>query len=139
MNKGIETILYPVNDLNQTKKLFNQLLETTPIVDQPYYVGYRIGNQDIGLVPNGSGQSLAGPLAFYTVSDIRVSLEALKRWSSDGAGCTRRGWRQANRFGERCRWQSHRADPDAGLATKFEALILRVAVCTEFPSPVECR
>ena len=77
MNKGIETILYPVKDLNQAKKMFTQLLEVQPHVDQPYYVGYMIGNQEIGLVPNGFEQGMAGPVSYYTVSDIRKSLQGL--------------------------------------------------------------
>jgi predicted enzyme related to lactoylglutathione lyase len=77
MNHGIETILYPVKDLATAKKLFTRLLEIQPHVDQPYYVGYMLGNQEIGLVPNGFEQGMAGPVSYYTVSDIRKSLQAL--------------------------------------------------------------
>jgi predicted enzyme related to lactoylglutathione lyase len=77
MNQGIRTVIYPVNDLNRAKKLFNLLFDTEPIMDEPYYVGYRIGNQDIGLDPNGFKQGLTVPVTFYSVSDIRKTLKAL--------------------------------------------------------------
>jgi predicted enzyme related to lactoylglutathione lyase len=75
MNQGIRTILYPVKDIAQAKKMFNKLLGVQPIVDQPYYVGYQVGGQDIGLDPNGFKQGMTGPLAYYHVDDIKQSLQ----------------------------------------------------------------
>src|SRR5512137_43584 len=79
MNAGVTTVLYPVRDINQAKKLYTQLLGVEPIVDQPYYVGYRLGTQDIGLVPNGFEQGMTGATAFYQVSDIKESLESIRQ------------------------------------------------------------
>lgn len=75
MNKGIKTIIYPVKDVTQAKVLFQKLLGVEPYSDQPYYVGFKIGDQDIGLVPNG-GQN-AGMTAFYHVDDIKNYLQIL--------------------------------------------------------------
>jgi predicted enzyme related to lactoylglutathione lyase len=77
MNQGIWTIIYPVKDINRAKKLFSQLLEVEPLMDEPYYVGYRVGNQDIGLDPNGFNQGMTGAISYYHVSDIRKSLQNL--------------------------------------------------------------
>jgi|SRR5580704_15049981 predicted enzyme related to lactoylglutathione lyase len=74
MNKGIKTIIYPVRDVNQTKALFRKLLEVEPYSDQPYYVGFKVGDQDIGLVPNGQS---AGMTAFYHIDNIKNSLQIL--------------------------------------------------------------
>ena len=74
MNKGIKTIIYPVKDVTQAKTLFRKLLEVEPYADQPYYIGFKIGDQDIGLVPNGHN---AGMTAFYHVDDIKNSLQIL--------------------------------------------------------------
>jgi len=74
MNKGIKIIIYPVKDMNQSKALFRKLLEVEPYADQPYYVGFKIGDQDIGLVPNNPE---AGMTAFYHVDDIKNSLQIL--------------------------------------------------------------
>jgi predicted enzyme related to lactoylglutathione lyase len=74
MNKGVKTIIYPVKDVSQSKTLFRNLLGVEPYADQPYYVGFKIGDQDIGLVPNGTN---AGMTAFYHVDDIKSSLQIL--------------------------------------------------------------
>jgi len=78
MNQGFTTILYPVRDISQAKKLYNQLLGVQPIMDEPYYVGYKIGNQDIGLVLNGFEQGMTGATTYYNVSDIKQSLKSLR-------------------------------------------------------------
>lgn len=77
MNEGIETILYPVKDIGRAKKMFSKLLEIEPHVDEPYYVGFQVGNQEIGLVPNGQSQGMNGTTAYYHVSDIRKSQQIL--------------------------------------------------------------
>jgi predicted enzyme related to lactoylglutathione lyase len=77
MNQGIKTILYPVKDIAKAKALYNQLLGIEPLVDEPYYVGYKIEGQDIGLVPNGDQQGMTGPVGYYHVDDIHSSLQRL--------------------------------------------------------------
>src|SRR5271154_1702151 len=74
MNKGIKTVIYPVKDVTQAKTLFCKLLDVQPYADQPYYVGFKVGDQDIGLVPRGQS---AGMTAFYHVDDIKNSLQIL--------------------------------------------------------------
>ena len=74
MNKGIKTIIYPVKDVTQAKTLFRKLLGVDPYSDQPYYVGFKIGDQDIGLIPNGQN---SGMTAFYHIDDIKTSLQIL--------------------------------------------------------------
>ena len=46
-------------------------------MDGAYYVGYRIGDQDIGLDPNGARQGMTGPLAYWNVSDIKATIDAM--------------------------------------------------------------
>ena len=77
MTRGIKTVIYPVTDLARAKALYSGLLGVEPILDQPYYVGYRVGDQDIGLDPNGHGQGMTGPLAYWHVDDIQASLRHL--------------------------------------------------------------
>jgi predicted enzyme related to lactoylglutathione lyase len=74
MNKGIKIILYPVKDMTQAKTLFSNFLGVEPYADQPYYVGFKIDDQDIGLVPNNLEGGVA---AFYRVDDIKDSLQIL--------------------------------------------------------------
>ena len=74
MNQGIKTILYPVEDITRAKTAFSKFLGLEPYADQPYYVGFKVGDQDIGLVPKGQN---VGVTAFYHVDDIKSSLRLL--------------------------------------------------------------
>jgi predicted enzyme related to lactoylglutathione lyase len=74
MNKGIKTILYPVKDMTQAKTLFSELLGVEPYADSPYYVGFKIDDQDIGLIP---ANPEAAVTAFFHIDDIKNSLQLL--------------------------------------------------------------
>ena len=73
-NQGIKTVIYPVTDLARAKAMFHQLLGVEPYVDSPYYVGFRVGDQEFGLDPN---YHKAGMTAYYHVDNINQSLQAL--------------------------------------------------------------
>ncbi len=77
MNHGITTVIYPVKDLEKAKALYSKLLGTAPYADAPYYVGWKLGNMDIGLDPNGHKVGLTGPVSYYEVDDIQASLQTL--------------------------------------------------------------
>ena len=75
MNKGVKTIIYPVKDMARAKMQFRTLLGVDPYVDQPYYIGFKVGDQDIGLVPNSPEAVMT---AFYHVDEIKQSLQSLQ-------------------------------------------------------------
>jgi len=75
--QGIRTMIYPVKDIAQAKALFRKLLGVEPYMDEAYYVGFRVGDQDIGLDPNGHKQGMTRPLGYFHVSDIKNSLQSL--------------------------------------------------------------
>lgn len=77
MNQGIKTIIYPVKDIASAKVLFSTLLETDPYMDEAYYVGFKVGDQEIGLDPNGHNKGMTGPISYYHVADIEQSLKSL--------------------------------------------------------------
>jgi predicted enzyme related to lactoylglutathione lyase len=76
-NQGIKTVLYPVKDVAQAKALYIKLLGVEPESDTPYYVGFKLGDQQIGLVPNGQAQGMMGTTAHYHVDDIKTSLQLI--------------------------------------------------------------
>src|SRR3989442_2141314 len=77
MTEGIRTIIYPVKDIAKARTLYSALLGSEPYTDEPYYVGFKVGDQEIGLDPNGHNQGMTGPLGYYHVGDIKNSLEKL--------------------------------------------------------------
>jgi predicted enzyme related to lactoylglutathione lyase len=77
MNSGVKTIIYPVTDLAKAKALYAALTGVEPYADAPYYVGFKVNGQDIGLDPNGHRQGMTGPLAYHEVDDIKGTIQAL--------------------------------------------------------------
>ncbi|PXX62184.1 putative enzyme related to lactoylglutathione lyase [Nocardia tenerifensis] len=78
MTAGLQTIVYPVTDLVKAKSLFGALFDAEPTADTPYYVGYRVAGQDIGLDPNGhEKKGMTAPVGYWHVEDIENRLAAL--------------------------------------------------------------
>jgi predicted enzyme related to lactoylglutathione lyase len=77
MTEGLKTIIYPVNDIARAKTLYGKLLGVKPTMDEAYYVGFRVGDQDVGLDPNGHSQGMTGPIGYWHVDDIKKSLKLL--------------------------------------------------------------
>jgi len=73
----IKLIVYSVKDLTAAKKIFGAFLGTEPYVDGDYYVGYRVGELEIGLDPNAQAQGFAAPIGYVDTADIQNSLKAL--------------------------------------------------------------
>ena len=79
MSHGIKTIIYPVKDTAQAKALYSKLFGVEPYMDSPYYVGYKVGDQDLGLAPNPYGveSGMTGPIALLHVDDIKQCLKLI--------------------------------------------------------------
>ena len=77
MTSGIRIVIYPVKDLARTKTLYSKLLGVAPYMDEAYYVGFRVGGQEVGLDPRGHSQGMTGPVGFWHVDDIKKSLKLL--------------------------------------------------------------
>jgi predicted enzyme related to lactoylglutathione lyase len=73
MNK-VSLIVYPAKELASTKQIFSKFLGVEPYVDGPYYVGYKVGDMEIGLDPNAQN---AGPVTYIDVADIKGSLQEI--------------------------------------------------------------
>ncbi len=72
--QGIKTVLHPVSDLAAAKAVYTALLGIAPQADAPYYVGFDVEGQHIGLVPGGGPQGMTSPVAFWQVPDIEAKL-----------------------------------------------------------------
>ena len=72
--QGIKTVLHPVTDLAAAKAVYTALLGLEPQHDAPYYVGYEVEGQQIGLVPGGGPQGMTSPVAYWHVPDIEAKL-----------------------------------------------------------------
>ena len=75
--EGIKTVLHPVSDVAKAKAVYTALLGVEPQADAPYYVGYDVAGQHIGLVPGGGPQGMTAPVAYWHVADIEAKLAAV--------------------------------------------------------------
>ncbi|GAB3414201.1 VOC family protein [Flindersiella endophytica] len=75
--QGIKTVLHPVADLAAAKAVYTALLGAEPQVDGPYYVGFDVEGQHIGLVPGGGAQGMTSPVAYWHVPDLAAKLTEL--------------------------------------------------------------
>ncbi|HEX7963139.1 MAG TPA: VOC family protein [Candidatus Saccharimonadales bacterium] len=73
MANTIPLIVFPVQDLEKAKKFYNAYLGTEPYVDGAYYVGYKTGDSEVGLDPNGKAV-----VSYIDTDDIDASLKTLQ-------------------------------------------------------------
>jgi predicted enzyme related to lactoylglutathione lyase len=73
MANNIPLIVFPAKDLAKTKSFFNTFLDAQPYAESEYYVGYKVGDLEVGLDPNGSAI-----ISYIDTDDINSSLETLK-------------------------------------------------------------
>ena len=72
--QGIKTVLHPVSDLAKGQGGLHRPAGVAPTADAPYYVGYDVEGQHIGLVPGGRTARGTGPVAYWHVADIEAKL-----------------------------------------------------------------
>ena len=72
--QGIKTVLHPVSDVEKAKAVYTALLGVAPQADSPYYVGFDVAGQHLGLLPGGGPQGLTSPVAYWHVDDIEAKL-----------------------------------------------------------------
>jgi predicted enzyme related to lactoylglutathione lyase len=77
MPNTVSTIIFPAEDLAASTTLFRAWLGVDPMVDEPYYVGFRIDGQDIGLDPKGHRNGTGGPTCYREVDDIEAARQQL--------------------------------------------------------------
>ncbi len=73
MIQSIPLTVYPVDDLARAKALYRTMLGIAPYADSPYYVGFKVGDHEVGLAPR---RGLANPLAYWQVADIKAAVSA---------------------------------------------------------------
>jgi predicted enzyme related to lactoylglutathione lyase len=78
MASGFSTILFPVSDLAAAKPIYTKLLGVEPMADSAYYVGYQVGEQHIGLVPQAQDKGQSGSVPYWMVADINAALAELE-------------------------------------------------------------
>ncbi|WKD50320.1 VOC family protein [Microbulbifer spongiae] len=76
---GLHTVIYGVTDIAEARAWYTQLLGQKPTVDSDGYVGFRVGDCELGLNPDArSAISRAdGVIAYWAVEDVAAQVEHL--------------------------------------------------------------
>ncbi len=73
MARNIKLLVYPVKNVEKAKAFYGKFLDIEPYVASAYYVGYGVGEMEVGLDPNSNVR----PIAYIDVEDIKSSLQAM--------------------------------------------------------------
>jgi predicted enzyme related to lactoylglutathione lyase len=73
---AVKLVIFPAADVPKATKFFSTLLGVEPYADSAYYVGFRTGDMEVGLVPRAAHRA-EGALTFVDVTDINAALAAL--------------------------------------------------------------
>jgi catechol 2,3-dioxygenase-like lactoylglutathione lyase family enzyme len=79
MIQGLRSAIFKVNDLEEAKRWYTQLLGFGPYFDEPFYVGYNVGGFELGLDPDGEGVTVGNNVnVYWGVSDAAAKVEELR-------------------------------------------------------------
>ncbi len=73
MARNLKALVYPVKNVEKAKAFYGKFLDTEPYIASPYYVGYKVGEMEVGLDHNSN----VGPIAYVDVEDIKSSLQTM--------------------------------------------------------------
>ena len=64
------TIVIPAPDLAAATAFYRTAWRAEPHTDTPYYVGFNLDGQEIGLNPNGETDGMTGPVVYWDTDDL---------------------------------------------------------------------
>jgi predicted enzyme related to lactoylglutathione lyase len=75
--RKLRSVIYTVGDLSRAKSFYASVVGKTPYFDQPFYVGFDIDGQELGLDPDTRNRKPGpgGAVAYWKVDDISASWE----------------------------------------------------------------
>ena len=82
----LQSIVYPVRDLDAAKAIHTALLGTEPHTDQPYYVGFNVGGVEIGLNPHGFESGPTVPVPYILVTELDAAITEVQKAGATLAG-----------------------------------------------------
>ena len=80
MLKGLRTVVYHVEDLDQAKVWYSAVFDREPYFDEPFYVGFDIDGYELGLLPvaENAPSGPGGAVAYWGVDDADTALARLQ-------------------------------------------------------------
>jgi predicted enzyme related to lactoylglutathione lyase len=78
--RSLRSTIYKVDDLAKAKAFYTAALGREPYFDEPFYVGFQVDGQELGLDPDVSTQKPGpgGAVAYWRVDDIAAACALLQ-------------------------------------------------------------
>lgn len=73
MLKGLETVVYMVDDMRAATDWYKKVLGIEPNHDTPYYSGFTVAGDELGLHPAEGRAAGERQVAYWTVEDIEAA------------------------------------------------------------------
>jgi len=71
--QGLRTVIYPAADLAAATAWWTELLGYGPYFEEPFYVGFEVSGDELGLLPDGAASD--GALVYWGVDDVADALK----------------------------------------------------------------
>ena len=68
------TIVIPAPDLAAATAFYRLAWGTEPHTETPYYVGFNLDGQEIGLNPRGERDQMTGPVVYWATDDLAAKV-----------------------------------------------------------------
>lgn len=68
------TIVIPSADLAAATEFYKVAWDTEPHTETPYYVGFNLDGQEIGLNPHGERDGMTGPVVYWKTDDLEAKV-----------------------------------------------------------------
>jgi len=72
------TIVIPTPDLDAATAFYRIVWGAEPHTETPYYVGFNLDGQEIGLNPNGERDGMTGPVVYWKTDDLEAKVAELE-------------------------------------------------------------
>jgi lactoylglutathione lyase len=72
------TIVIPAADLEAATAFYRTAWGAEPHTETPYYVGFNLDGQEIGLNPHGERDQMAGPVVYWKTDDLAATVAAVE-------------------------------------------------------------
>ena len=79
----MRTVEYPVGDWAKATAWYSSVLEQGRYFNEPLYVGFNVGDYELGRVPQNTAAGQAGPMAYWGVPAAYARLLALGAHASE--------------------------------------------------------
>jgi predicted enzyme related to lactoylglutathione lyase len=77
MFTGLKSVVYPSADLEANTKFWETMTGVKPYFAESYYVGFKVGEIELGLDPNAAKEGLTYPVSYWHVKEVKAAVSEI--------------------------------------------------------------